>query len=310
MGNDRNLLNQKSLAVLLTCFNRRQKTLESLSDLFNQTLPGGISIQVYLVDDGSTDGTAEAVAQAFPQINVIRGSGNLFWNRGMHLAFSEAIKVGHDYYLWLNDDTCLYPDALSKLLSTSQQLEEQGHTRAIVVGSTQDPETGATTYGGIMRSSKWHPLQYRLLQPGQTPQPCQTMNGNCVLIPQSVVDRIGNLDPTFTHYAGDYDYGLRAQMKGCSVWMTPGHIGTCGLSAPERLKKDSALSGSHKHWEKVEHPKGIRTDDVDLHPFSEWKVYSRRHGGLLWPIFWLMPYRRLVWLSMGATVGKLVRSQA
>jgi GT2 family glycosyltransferase len=310
MGNDRAQSIQQSLAVLLTCFNRKQKTLESLGDLFSQTLPAEIAMQVYLVDDGSTDGTAEAVSAAFPQVNVIRGSGNLFWNRGMYLAFAEAMQVGHDYYLWLNDDTCLYPNAISSLLITSKQLEGQGKPNSIVVGSTCDPTDGTTTYGGVVRSSWWHPFHHRLLEPSQEPQACQTMNGNCVLIPQSVVKRVGNLDPAFTHYAGDYDYGLRAQKHGCPVWIAPGHIGTCGLSAPERLKQNSTLSTSHKHWEKVDHPKGIRTDDIDLHPFSEWKVFSQRHGGLLWPIYWLIPYRRLLWLSMGATVGKLVKTQA
>lgn len=122
-----------SLAILMTCYNRRQKTLDCLEALRKQELLPNLVVQVYLVDDGSTDGTGEAVKAAYPGIKVLQGNGNLFWNGGMRLAFSEAMKSDYDYYLWLNDDTLLYPRAIQSLLATSCHLAEVGHTLAIVV---------------------------------------------------------------------------------------------------------------------------------------------------------------------------------
>ncbi|WP_333410708.1 hypothetical protein [Microcoleus sp. LAD1_D5] len=49
-------MNGTRIAVLLTCFNRKQKTLACLEALFNQTLPADTSLTTYLVDDASTDG--------------------------------------------------------------------------------------------------------------------------------------------------------------------------------------------------------------------------------------------------------------
>jgi len=72
-----------TIAVLITCFNRKAKTLESLRLLFAQDLPPDVSLQVYLVDDGSTDGTGEAIAQTYPQVTILSGTGSLFWNGGM-----------------------------------------------------------------------------------------------------------------------------------------------------------------------------------------------------------------------------------
>ena len=95
------------VAVLLTCHNRVEKTLKCLSKLFGQQVDESVKVTVYLVDDGSTDGTGIAVKDRYPDINVIYGDGSLFWNGGMHQAFAEALKVGFDYYLWLNDDTNL-----------------------------------------------------------------------------------------------------------------------------------------------------------------------------------------------------------
>lgn len=93
-------------------------------------------MDVYLTDDGCTDGTPEAVRQQFPQVHIIHGDGNLFWNRGMYTAWQEAAKKDYDFYLWLNDDTFVYPDMLSALLHASQQKEN----KAIIVGPTQSAD--------------------------------------------------------------------------------------------------------------------------------------------------------------------------
>jgi len=122
-----------SIAVLMTCHNRKLKTLLTLESLFKQTLTSEIALSVYLVDDGSTDGTSEGVQQKYPQVKLFSGDGNLFWNGGMRIAFSEAMKDEPDYYLWLNDDTVLAPEALNTLLATSRELFEQGEKKAIVV---------------------------------------------------------------------------------------------------------------------------------------------------------------------------------
>src|SRR6476469_6570131 len=223
-------MNRTKIAALLTCFNRKEKTLACLGALFKQALPADVDILGYLVDDASTDGTSEAVRQTYPQVKIFSGDGNLFWNGGMRLAFSEAMKDDPDYYLWLNDDTVLAPEALNTLLATSRDLFEQGEKKAIVVGSTCDPDTGVFTYGGKVQSRWWHPIYLRAVEPSDRPQPCDTMNGNFVLIPKEVVRAVGNLDPAFMHYAADYDYGWRAKQQGCNVWIAPGYIGTCPLN--------------------------------------------------------------------------------
>ncbi|MBD2260592.1 glycosyltransferase family 2 protein [Pseudanabaena sp. FACHB-2040] len=286
-------MKQESLAVLLTCFNRREKTLSCLRAIYNQELTEAVSLLVYLVDDGSTDGTAVAVKEAFPEVNIIYGSGNLFWNGGMRLAFAEASKQAYDFYLWLNDDTHLYPDAICRLLDTAHLLYERGKSRSIVIGSTQDPKTGALTYGGIRQRCWWRPLQFSLEVPSDQVKACDTMNGNCVLLSKAVIEVVGNLDPAFDHDLGDYDYGLRAKRQQCSIWITPGYIGTCPPN-PHSSRMDKSLSSIDQRLSKVNHPKGLALDNVTLHPFTEWKVFSQRHGGLLWPIFWLLPYRRLL----------------
>ena len=74
----------KHIAVLMTVYNRREKTLKCLRNLFNQRIPTDFSLDVYLTNDGCKDGTPEALRSEFPQVRIIEGDGSLFWNRGMH----------------------------------------------------------------------------------------------------------------------------------------------------------------------------------------------------------------------------------
>jgi GT2 family glycosyltransferase len=284
------------LAILLTCYNRKAKTLECLQHLFNQKLTSEVTLDVYLVDDGSTDGTAEAIHQTYPQVKIFPGTGNLFWNGGMRLAFAEALKGDYDGYIWLNDDTILYPNALPTLLDTAAQLAAQGEDKAIVSGSTQDPDTQEYTYGGMQQWGPFFPpFKCRPVPPTDVPQRCDMMCGNFILIPRSVVQLVGNLDPNLTHYAGDWDYGLRAKQQGCTVWVAPGYQGTCPRNPTPAPGTAPDLQEGLK---KIGQPKGLALQDVTLQSFSEWKIITQRHGGLLWPIFWLLPYRRLVFSSL------------
>ena len=181
-----------TIAVIMTCHNRVQTTLSCLSKMKAQKLKENVSLTIYLVDDGSTDGTSEAIQKKHPDIKIIKGNGSLFWNRGMHLAFSKAIENDYDYYLWLNDDTQLYEDALQTLIDTHKSLCDIRHNPCIIVGSTQDPVDKKFTYGGYIRTSKINPLSLNLKKPSNdSPYLCETFCGNCVLIPKDVVNRVG-----------------------------------------------------------------------------------------------------------------------
>jgi GT2 family glycosyltransferase len=272
---------RRKLAVLMACYNRRDTTLASLQALYQQK----ITFDVYLVDDGSSDGTSNAVKVSYPNVKILQGDGNLFWVGGMRLAFAEALKKDYDYYLWLNDDTLLEPDALPNLLGTHQSLAINGYPNSIIVGSVRDPVTGKLTYGGRVYSNKrlWH--KFEALEPSQEPQKCDTMHGNIVLIPRSVAEIVGNLDNNFIHTMGDLDYGLRAGQLGCSVWIAPGYVGSCSQNSVQGSWADTNLP-LFDRLKKAFQPKGF--------PLKAWFVYSKRHNGPFWFIQWTFPYIRAV----------------
>lgn len=281
------------VAVILACYNRKDRTLQCLERLFRAAAKVPYAkLSVFLLDDASPDGTGDAVLHHYPMVKVIQGAGDLFWNRGMHRAMTIAMEEGFDYYLWLNDDTMLAESALANFIETSDRLRERTNKDGIVVGTTETEfGSGLATYGGRVRLSKWRPLQFQLVLPGAAPSPCDTMNGNCVLIPASVVARIGALDPVFRHSMGDTDYGFRARKAGFDIWVMPGFAGVCPKNRPEGEWVDRKVPLSRR-LNKMFGPKAL--------PLWPWAVYTWRHAGLLWPLVWAWPYLNVMRTSIMA----------
>lgn len=277
-----------NIAALITCHNRKDKTLLCLAALFQNILPKGYALDVYLVDDGSIDGTGDAVKANYPTVNIIIGDGNLYWNGGMRVAFATAMQKGFDYYLWLNDDTFLYPEAIECLLTTAHSSMGNGNIHPLVVGSTENND-GNTTYGGYIRSFFWCPLKFKLVEPKKVAVECDTTNGNCLLISNFAALRLGNLDKHFIHQMGDLDYGLRAKKEGLRILVMPGYAGRCERNLPHNTFMDKELSVRIR-LQLFMGKKGI--------PFRSWLIFSRRHGGFLWWLYLLWPFVKVVFLPI------------
>lgn len=217
----------QKIAVLLTCFNRKEKTLRSLETIFDQMIPEGFQMQVFLVDDGSKDGTSEAVRIQFPHVRIQQGDGNLFWARGMRMAWNAALKTSQfDYYWLINDDTVLYPDALVNLLKADVYAREKFGKSGLYSGSTLDPKTKVHSYGGEKLK---HIDNYAAepVLPNGTYQLCEFANANILLVPNSVVEKIGLFSEKYIQSIADYDYSMRAIKAGLPVLVLPNYAGEC-----------------------------------------------------------------------------------
>lgn len=202
------------VAVLITVYNRRDVTLNGLKTLYRaiSNLGKDYYFDIYLTDDASTDGTGEAVMREFQNAKIIRGNGNLYWGGGMRLAWQSAIESGinYDYYLWFNDDSDLYGNALLTMFESASE-------NHIVTGAFCD-HNGNVSYGG--RDS-----DNRIMEPKDHYQEVNMMNGNLVLIPAKIYDTIGNITPGLKHGGGDFDFGFRATKAGFKVVLSNRYVG-------------------------------------------------------------------------------------
>ncbi len=177
---------------------------------------------VFLVDDGSTDATGARVHAEFPSAHVINADGTLFWARGMRLAWETAVKEdsSFDYYLWLNDDVMLNPDALQSLLSDdSHCCMDCG----VIVGACcQDESSSEGSYGATDLKD------VRYIPNGGVPQKASGwFNGNVVLIPHVVYEQVGVISGDYRHARADYDYAERLKQKRIPFFCSSKYVGIC-----------------------------------------------------------------------------------
>lgn len=267
-----------TVTALLASHNRREKTLACLDSYYSQAVALPTELGAVLVDDASSDGTAEAVRERFPATEIVAGSGGLYWAGAMELAERVAMRSPPDFLFWLNDDVVLDPDALARLID----VQRQPAAPAIVVGATRDPGSGALTYSGVRRAGR-HPLRMTLVAPGDGVVEVETFNGNAVLVPRLVRETVGPIDGRLVHSAADHDYGLRARSLGIRTVLAPGTVGTCERDGDRHPWLEAGLP-LRARLELFLGPKGF--------PPAARARYLRRHGGLAWPALWLWTYLR------------------
>lgn len=274
----------QKIAIVLTCFNRKEKTLNVLQQIADQRDLSDYEIDVFLVDDGSLDGTAEAVRMRFQNTKLLCGDGGLFWCGGMRYGMEKAIENNYDFYVWLNDDTDLEIEAIKCLLETYKNIQiEKGQT-CIIIGAIRDPATGEVTYSGLKRTIWWHNLKFVPVVPNGDVQECDTFNANLVLISKDVVDIVGNLDAHYTHALGDFDYGLKARQKEVAMYVAPEILGSCPRNSKVGTWEDSLLT-CRERLRRMLSVKGL--------PMKERKYFLKTHANRFWYLIWLGPFVKL-----------------
>lgn len=256
-----------NIAVLITSHNRKKLTLSCLSKLYKQS---GIDklflIDVYLLDDASSDGTVEAVKKCYKKVKIINGNGNLYWNRGMYLAWKTAAKIkNYDFFMWLNDDVNLYEYSIIHLLDCAKTCS----FKSIICGvfETKHNSYKISYGGGNITNGVYHPNEIET----EELQECTIINGNCVLIPNYVFKIVGYNDPIFPHSLGDHDYSLRAKKLNIKTFSSIKFIGNC--------KRSEVLPNwCNPNVNFIDRLKSLYTPFCNSHPYF-YSIYIIRHFG-------------------------------
>lgn len=249
-----------NIAVIITCFNRKAKTIECLKHLlkaynsYNYThIESPIKLTIYLTDDGCTDGTADAVRNICKGYNlhIIQGNGQCFWAGGMRLAWNEALKQKNnwDFYLLLNDDTMVFDDIFEQLFYTHHFSIDTYNKPGLYSGIICDINNPVKiTYGGEIVKGNFHADEHRM-QPQNTPTLVDRTNANILLVSKYIVNDIGIFYEGFIHGSADYDYSMQARKHNYPVLITHKVCGACEndhLSRKDEIHKLRAMSLSQR----------------------------------------------------------------
>ncbi len=197
---------KESVFVIIPVHNRKSITLSCLASLAqNRDLERYF---VVIVDDGSTDGTEQAIYDSYPEITVLHGDGSLWWTGAIARGMKYAIQQGAEYIIWLNDDCIPYPNTLSLLVEFCR--------------SHPDAIAGAAGYLAELNCLHETGAQGRkrvAAKPGEVVA-VNEMSGHCVCIPGSVIAQVGFPDmKRFPHYHGDSMYILKATRSGFPAYI-------------------------------------------------------------------------------------------
>ena len=268
------------IIVILTCFNRKEKTLNCVKQLIEGNK--NITFEFVIVDDGSTDGTEEALKESAyaKSVKLIRTAGNCYYSGGMHLGMKSVLQDGltADYLLMVNDDVHFFESSIEKLVEQSQKMHN-----AVVVGVTCD-ENDVQTYGAVKYLGGFS-VRYRMVKMGETVE-CDTFNANCVLIPFSSFEKTGAMDNNYIHSLGDFDYGLSLKRNGAKLYSSECYVGICKRNSTKGTWLDKSFSLKKRI---------ILKETVKGAPAKQWFYFLKKNFGIAKAmVFTITPYINLV----------------
>ena len=215
------------VSVVIVTWNCREMVRTALRYLF--TSETRLALQVILVDNDSRDGTPEAVATEFPQVEVVRSGGNLGFSRGNNLGFKQA-RGRH--VLLLNPDAFLIDKTLVEdlvaWLDTHADYGALGCRITFPDGTHQVGDAGyrPTTKAMICAALGLNRLSSRLhgvfiAGGGTKPIDVDWICGAFMLVRRDVLERIGGFDESIFMYAEDVEWGCRARERGIRIAYLP-----------------------------------------------------------------------------------------
>src|SRR6476660_7924680 len=98
------IMSESKVVVVTPVHNRRDETLMCLRSLSRCKLDN-INLHVIIVDDGSTDGTSDFVNKEFPEVEILKGDGNLWYTAGTNRGMERALFYEPDHILAVNNDS-------------------------------------------------------------------------------------------------------------------------------------------------------------------------------------------------------------
>ncbi len=213
--------------ILLPVHNRREITRGFIECLAAQTFSG---YHLVLIDDGSTDGTAEMVQSRIPSVTVLRGRGDWWWAGSLQqgLDWLKTNRVEDKaLVLFINDDVRFGSDYLERAVFIMASKH-----RTLLSSRFGKSEDGRATETGIMAD-----LRKLSFKTASSPERINCLSTRGLFVNWEDVRLIGGFHPTLLpHYLSDYEFTIRAHRKGLK----------CETSADLVIELNGETTGYHE----------------------------------------------------------------
>jgi GT2 family glycosyltransferase len=211
----------RTVYVIVLNWNGRKVLGACLASLARVTDP---PIETIVVDNASSDGSAEIVRREAPRAELIVNDRNLLFAEGNNVGLRRAIERGGTRFLLLNNDTEVDPSFAARMLAALESDPKAGIVGPKIVYDGEPPRIWYG--GGGFYPLIWIPKHDSIRKiEGTYPErggETRWVSGCAMLVKKEVIDAIGLLDPSYTIYCEDVDFCLRAARAGWKCLYEPG----------------------------------------------------------------------------------------
>lgn len=215
------------LSIIIVNYNVKEFILNSLDSIKKSS--DGFEVETIVIDNASKDGSVEAIAKQFPEVNLIASNENLGFGKANNLGLEKAKGK---YILLLNPDTILKEDTIAKMIEFFEKNKDAGLAGCKVLNpdgtlqlpcrrSFPGPWTAFTKVSGLSKLFPKNKLfaKYNLtyLDENKTYE-VDAVSGSFMMLRREVYEKIGGFDPQFFMYGEDLDLCYRVQKAGYKVY--------------------------------------------------------------------------------------------
>lgn len=214
-------------ALVIPVHNRREITLQGLRSLARMNR-AGLNIRIFVVDDGSSDGTGDAIKAEFPDVHLIEGDGSLHYAGGTNRGIQAALDWGADYIVTMNDDSVFHEDFLLHLLETARRIPKT-IVGALLLLWNEPHRVFQVGLRWRTVSGGWViPEDLTAFTVPQEAFDVECIVGNCVLFPSAAFLENGLLDEgRFPFGWGDAQLLARMRKSGWRLMVEPRSLVWC-----------------------------------------------------------------------------------
>jgi GT2 family glycosyltransferase len=231
----------RRLAVVVLNWNGLADTRAALVSLSACRVPAGWQAALMMVDNGSSDGSVEAVRREFPAVEVVALAENRRFAGGNNEGLRRALTAGADAVMLVNNDTEADPGLFEHLLAALEADPAAGAAAPLIAFA--EPRDRIWYAGGLCVSALGLAAHrgLRALDRGQfrAVEPTGYLTGCCLLARREAWEKVGLLDERYFIYAEDADWSLRARAAGHRLLFVP---------RARLWHKVSAASGAASPW--------------------------------------------------------------
>ncbi len=228
------------LAVVIVSWNVRDLLAACLRSLFADLDLSGLEAQVWVVDNASTDGTPEMVAETFPAVHLIASQENLGFAAGNNLALKAILRnsqfaIRNSPPVWLlNPDTEVQPGATVALVDFMERTPQAAVAGAKLLYADGSLQQSAFRFPGLVQLVfEFFPLPPRFydtslngryprrLYEGDSPFPVDHPLGAAMMVRREAIEQVGLLDEDFWMYCEEIDWCWRLRKAGWQAYCVP-----------------------------------------------------------------------------------------